>query len=90
MAPGTVTGSQPSAGTLAAPPKESMVCERGARPLAFRPWMAPPSQTIAKASLPRPFEVGSVTVSTAAAAMAASTAVPPCVSMESPACEASG
>ena len=44
---------------------------------------------MAKASLPMPHPVGSTTVSTMAAATAASTALPPRSSMAMPACEAS-
>ena len=49
-----------------------------------------PSHRIAKASLPSPLETGSTIVSVAAAAIAASTALPPCARMRSPACAASG
>jgi hypothetical protein len=45
---------------------------------------------MAKASLPRPLETGSTMVIAAAAAMAASTALPPAASMRSPAWAASG
>ena len=50
----------------------------------------PPSQTMAKRSLPRPLLTGSTTVSAIAVAIAASTALPPFCSIESPACAASG
>jgi hypothetical protein len=49
-----------------------------------------PSHRIANASLPRPLPVGSTTVSVIAVASTASTALPPFISMESPACAASG
>ena len=45
---------------------------------------------MAKASLPRPLLTGSQMVMAAAAAMAASTALPPFHSMRRPACAASG
>ena len=62
----------------------------GARPEAFRPCSSLPSQTMAKASLPRPLPVGSTSTRTAAAAIAASTALPPFAIIDRPACEASG
>ena len=49
-----------------------------------------PSHRMAKASLPRPLLTGSQIVMAAAAAMAASTALPPFHSMRRPACAASG
>lgn len=49
-----------------------------------------PSQTSANASPPRPHDTGSTTVIAAAAAIAASTALPPFHSILSPACAASG
>lgn len=45
---------------------------------------------MAKQSDPRPLLTGSVSVSVAAAAIAASTALPPLARMRSPACAASG
>ena len=45
---------------------------------------------MAKQSDPRPLLTGSVSVSVAAAAMAASTALPPPANTRSPACAASG
>ena len=63
---------------------------RGAGPDAFRPCSFSPSHTIAKASLPMPFEVGSTTVRVIAVASAASTALPPACRAASPACAASG
>jgi hypothetical protein len=45
---------------------------------------------MAKPSLPSPQPVGSTTVSAMAAAMAASTALPPASSMRRPACAARG
>src|SRR5262245_45204047 len=62
-----------------------------AQPPAFKPWSAPSaSETIAKRSPPMPFISGSPTPITALAAMAASTAWPPCSSTLAPACAASG
>ena len=49
-----------------------------------------PSHRMAKASLPRPLLTGSTMVMAAAAAIAASTALPPFHSMRRPACAASG
>ena len=63
---------------------------RGATPLAFRPCSLVPSHRIAKASEPRPLLQGSTMVIAAAAAIAASTALPPFHSMRQPACAASG
>ena len=62
----------------------------GARPDAFRPWIDFPSHKIQNASDPKPFPVGSTTVSVIAAARAASTAFPPKDSIDRPACAASG
>ncbi len=67
----------------------------GAGPDAFRPWSFCPSnacgsQTSANRSLPRPFETGSTIAIAAAVATAASTALPPCASIERPAWAASG
>jgi len=91
-APGTVTESQPRAGTWAWPSraKRSGACAAGARPDPFSPCSRSPSQTRAKASEPMPLTHGCTTVSVAAAAMAASTALPPARSMRKPACAASG
>src|SRR3954467_6947066 len=94
-APGTVTESKPRlGGVLASSPyflrKYSGVQLAGALPDAFRPCSSLPSHRIARASLPRPLLTGSQTVMAAAAAMAASTALPPFHSMRSPACAASG
>ena len=60
--------------------KRSIVAAAGERPLAFKPtsFLVLESQTIAKRSPPRPHDIGSTTPSTALAAMAASTALPPC------------
>ena len=88
-APGVETGSGPSEGIES---RESLrntsrFSDRGARPLAFRPTGASlsGSQIIANRSPPMPQPVGSVSPSTAFAAIAASTALPPDRSMSSPA-----
>ena len=70
--------------------KYSGVQVAGAGPEALRPWSLCPSHRMQKASEPRPLLTGSVRVMAAAAAMAASTALPPCCSMRRPACAASG
>ena len=57
----------------------------GARPLEFRPCSFPPDQIRAKLSEPMPLEVGSTTGRAAAAATAASMALPPFFSMSTPA-----
>ncbi len=62
----------------------------GARPLAFSPVSSPSRQTSAKQSPPTPVDIGSTTHSTAAAASAASIALPPRSRARSPACVASG
>jgi hypothetical protein len=62
----------------------------GMGPLALNPDNFPSFQIMAKASLPMPFAVGSTTVSAAAVATAASTALPPFFSASSPAWAASG
>jgi hypothetical protein len=78
------------AGIAVLPLNRSGVQAAGERPEAFRPCSLPPSQRIANASLPMPLPVGSTTVSVIAVASAASTALPPFISMERPACAASG
>lgn len=88
MTPGTVTVSQPRRGRPRR--KYSGDHAAGEWPDAFSPWSAAPSQISAKASPPRPHDTGSTTVSAAAAAMAASTALPPFHSILSPICAASG
>ena len=89
--PGTSTAYQPRSGIR---PKRSRrksgSASRGAGPEEFSPCSRPPDQISAKASPPRPFEVGSSTVRQAAAAIAASIALPPRRSMSSPAWAASG
>ncbi len=62
-----------------------MVRRCGAGPLEFNPYIRPRDQTMANASLPIPFDVGSTTVRAAAVAMAASMAFPPRCSISSPA-----
>ena len=89
-APGTVTAFQP---VSVMPPrwaKYSGVQAAGERPEALRPCSSLPSHRMAKPSLPMPQPVGSTTVSVMAAAMAASTALPPASSMRRRACAASG
>lgn len=85
-----MTESQPVSGMWARPLKRSGVQAAGERPDPLRPWRCSPVQTIAKASPPMPFEVGSTTVSAMAAARAASTALPPSWSISRPACAARG
>jgi len=94
-APGTVTESQPRLGTVvAASPslrrKYSGVHAAGARPEALRPCSLPCVHTSANASEPRPLLHGSTRVIAAAAAIAASIALPPLCSICRPACAASG
>jgi hypothetical protein len=96
--PGTVAESQPRLGRLARPAasvpylrlKYSTFQAAGATPEEFRPCRRWPSQTMAKQSPPRPQDTGSTSVIVAAAAMAASTALPPFNSMRRPACAARG
>ena len=89
-APGTVTAFQPFSGMPPRRAKYSGVQAAGERPEAFRPCSCLPSQQMAKPSLPMPQPEGSTTVSAMAAAMAASTALPPACSMARPAWAASG
>ncbi len=81
-------------GVFASPPyffaKYSGVQPAGAGPEPLIPCRLLPSHRMAKASLPRPLLTGSQMVMAAAAAMAASTALPPFHSMRRPACAASG
>ena len=60
--------------------KKEIVAASGDRPLALSPYsfLVFASQTIANRSPPRPHDIGSTTPSTALAAIAASTALPPC------------
>jgi hypothetical protein len=88
-APGTVTEFHPRSGTRS-PPKYSGVHAAGDRPDAFNPCSFAPSQTMAKASEPMPFDTGSTRVRVIAAASAASTALPPSASIARPAWAASG
>ena len=62
----------------------------GERPEPLRPCSSPPSHISANASPPMPLWGGSQTVSIAAAASAASTALPPASSARTPARVASG
>ncbi len=75
-APGIVAEFQPSCG-MAGAVKRPGSHPAGERPEAFRPMSSFPSQTMAKASLPRPLLTGSTTVKAIAVATAASTALPP-------------
>src|SRR5690606_33900292 len=96
--PGTVAASQPRLGCLARPSgptpylrlKYSTFQAAGATPEEFSPCSSLPSQTMAKQSPPRPQETGSTSTMVAAAAIAASTALPPLSSMRRPACAANG
>ncbi|CPQ28404.1 Uncharacterised protein [Bordetella pertussis] len=96
--PGTVTASQPRLGCTASPSgpvpylrlKYSTFHAAGATPDEFRPCNCRPSQTMAKQSPPSPQDTGSTSTMVAAAAMAASTALPPLSSIRRPACAASG
>ena len=90
IAPGTVTGPQPVVGMAEAPENDAGSSAAPDRPLPFTPCSRLPSHTIANASPPRPLVVGSNTVSAAAVAIAASTALPPARSVSSPACAARG
>ena len=94
-APGTVAESKPRlGGFFASAPcfllKYPGVQLAGAGPDEFRPCNSLPSQRMAKESLPRPLLTGSQIVIAAAAAMAASTALPPFHIIRKPACAASG
>ena len=80
---------QPSCG-MAGPVNSSGAQPAGDRPEAFSPKSSFPSHTIANASLPSPLLQGTTIVSVMAVAIAASMAFPPLVSIESPACAASG
>ena len=88
--PGTVTVFQPIRSIAALPAKYSGVQAAGARPEAFIPCSFLPSQIKAKPSPPRPFIVGSTTVSVIAVAKAASTALPPFCKISIPAWVAKG
>ena len=83
-APGTVTERGPAESTVGA-----SMCA-GARPEPLRPYSSPSNHSCAKASPPTPLCGGSHTVSMAAAASAASTALPPASSARTPARVASG
>ena len=93
-APGTVTSSTLSAAMVRCPraSRASRVIKRPARPLEFRPYSLRSfdDHTRANMSPPMPVIIGSVTLSTAAAVTAASTALPPCSSTARPAAVASG
>ena len=88
--PGTVTAGQPSRGMPPMRRSVSASASAGVRPEELSPCSRPSAQMSAKASPPRPLDVGSVTVSAAAAAIAASTALPPRRSISSPASAARG
>ncbi len=97
-APGTVTVSQPRTGRFFARSspylrrKYSSVHAAGAVPLEFSPssCLVAGSHTMAKLSAPSPLLQGSVIVMTAAAATAASAALPPACMTRNPAWAASG
>ena len=96
-APGTVTGVQPLLGILPASSFFSSLilsieASIGARPLELSPYSRAffSDQISAKASEPIPFAVGSTTVSAAAAATAASIALPPFRRISRPAAAARG
>ena len=91
-APGTETLVHPRSGNAVCPAARNACAEsaRGAGPDAFKPCSFSPSHTIANASLPMPFDVGSTTVRVIAVASAASTALPPARRIARPACAASG
>src|SRR3569832_249629 len=80
-APGTVAESIPRLGGALASPyfreKYSGFHAAGAGPDELRPCSFLPSQRIANMALPKPLLQGSQIIITAAAAMAASTALPP-------------
>ena len=80
MAPGTVTERASLSGMALSPAPRSAAAERpeGARPEALRPITSSPSLWIsANMSPPMPVIAGSPMPQTRAAAMAASTALPP-------------
>ncbi|ETH34015.1 tripartite tricarboxylate transporter family receptor domain protein, partial [Bordetella pertussis H897] len=87
---GMVPASQPRAGMASWREKYSRVQACGARPEAFRPCSWRPSQMMANRSPPMPFMHGPTTVMVMAAAIAASTALPPAASMRMAAWLASG
>ena len=94
MAPGTVTASAPLPGIRSCPWARSASGVRSEPdlPLASRPtssWSLA-DQRMANMSPPMPVMWGSVRFSTAAAATAASTALPPICRISSPAVLASG
>ena len=91
-APGVVTASQPRSGIAPAWRRSKYAGSQaaGATPDALRPCSRSPSHRIANRSLPRPLDTGSTIVNAAAAAIAASIALPPLSSMRRPACDASG
>src|SRR6185369_12206551 len=80
-APGTVTLRGPLIGTAFTPPDRNLSADAdaGERPLPFSAtnFCSRAMYIIAKQSPPRPVDIGSVTVSTAVAATAASIAFPP-------------
>jgi hypothetical protein len=93
-APGTVTERAPVPGTCVSPAatKPATSTFDPDRPEASRPINRPSraDQTMANMSPPIPVMCGSVTLSTAAAATAASTALPPASRIASAAAVASG
>jgi len=89
-APGTVTQSQPDCGISFKPEKCSKFQALGDFPEPFKPHNFFLFQISAKASPPIPLLVGSNTVSAMAVARAASTALPPFISICKPAWAARG
>ena len=82
--------SQPRCGIAVRPAKRAGDHAAGARPDALSPTSCRPSHRIANRSEPMPLLQGSTTVSVIAVANAASTALPPRMSIAIPACVASG
>ena len=83
MAPGMVTGSHPTVCIWPRAKMPSASNAAGERPEPLKPCKRCASQCKQKASDPKPLLVGSVTVSAAAVAMAASTLVPPSANISS-------
>ena len=92
--PGVATEYTPVSGMVRWPLllSSSMLAAAGARPLPFkaRTLFSLLSQTRANMSPPTPVDMGSTTFRAAAAAMAASTAVPPSIRMRRPVVAAKG
>ena len=92
--PGVATEYTPVSGMALSPflVSSSMLAAAGARPLPFRArtLFSLLSHTKANMSPPTPVDMGSTTFSAAAAAMAASTALPPSISTRRPVAAAKG